>query len=116
MNYFNNPYGLPQPVVPNYNNSGNLFFVGSEEEAKSWIVNPSQTVYLLDRNNARLYIKSVEKNGMVQPIEIFELSTPQSKEELAAVEYATKKDIEDLKLEIKEIKNEHITNGTASAE
>lgn len=72
MNYYN-PY---QPVMPNqfmnnqptpqptYNNGGDLFFVGSEDEAKNWIVNPNQTVYLLDRNNARLYIKSVENNGL----------------------------------------------------
>lgn len=116
MNYFNNPY--QQPIMPTYNNSGNLFFVGSEDEAKSWIVNPSQTVYLLDRNNAKLYIKSVEKNGMVQPIEVFELSTPQQNES-SSVEYATKKDIEEVFLKIKEIEDEYsksITTSQTSAE
>jgi hypothetical protein len=115
MNYFNTPY---QPIMPTYNNSANLFFVGSEEEAKSWIVNPSQTVYLLDRNNSKLYIKSVEKNGMVQPIEVFELSMP-STNELNNIEYATKQDIEELSKKIKEIENEHNEHhavGTTSAE
>ena len=118
MNYFN-PYGnyqpMPttQPVVaqqqqqPTYTNGGNLYFVGSEDEAKNWIVNPNQTVYLLDRNNARLYIKTVEKNGMAEPLEVFSLDTPQVKEE-KPVEYATKEDLEKvqskLKSEIRKLK------------
>lgn len=117
MNYFTNPY-MQQPVMPTptYTNGGNLFFVGSEEEAKSWIVNPNQTVYLLDRNNSMLYIKSVEKNGMAQPLESFKLSLPQTVENNATAEYATKQDIEDLKIKIKEIKNEYITNGSTTEE
>lgn len=114
MNYFNNPY-VQQPLMPTYTNGGNLFFVGSEEEAKNWIVNPSQTVYLLDRNNSMLYIKSVEKNGMVQPLEMFALSMPEEKQP-EVIEYATKKDIEDLKVKIKEIKDESITTSNASTE
>ncbi len=114
MNYFNNPYMPQQPIMPTYNNGGNLFFVGSEEEAKGWIVNPSQTVYLLDRNNSMLYIKSVEKNGMVAPLESFKLSIPENK--TPEVVYATKDDIEELKVQIKEISDEYITNGATDKE
>lgn len=113
MNYFN-PYGnfqpngnyqpMPttQPVVsqPTYTNGGNLYFVGSEDEAKNWIVNPNQTVYLLDRNNSRLYIKTVEKNGMAEPLEVFTLGTQKIEEE-TKVEYATKEDLEKLQSKFK---------------
>lgn len=116
MNYYNpyNNYQMPnfatpvQPTPqPTYNNGGDLFFVGSEDEAKNWIVNPNQTVYLLDRNNARLYIKSVENNGMAKPLEVFTLGVPEAPTE-EKIEYATKEDLEKvqakLKSEIKKIK------------
>lgn len=111
MNFYN-PYQIQpaqpitQPVtqqapqIQSYTNGGNLYFVGSEEEAKNWIVNPSQTVYLLDRNNAKLYIKTVEKNGMAEPLEVFTLATPQVQEE-KPVEYATKEDLEKLQAKLK---------------
>ena len=120
MNYYN-PYQIPnytnpiQPTIPTttptttptYTNGGNLYFVGSEDEAKNWIVGPNQTVYLLDRNNARLYIKTVEKNGMAEPLEVFTLGSQEIKEE-PTVEYATKEDLEKvqakLKSEIRKIK------------
>ena len=98
MNYFGTNYQpnyQPQPPYqPTYTNGGNLYFVGSEDEAKNWIVNPNQSVYLLDRNNAKLYIKTVEKNGMVQPLEVFTLGTQNPTED--KVEYATKEDLERL--------------------
>ena len=110
MNY--NPY-MPQmapqmpmtqqPIInttPTYTNGGNLYFVGSEDEAKNWIVAPSQTVYLLDRNNSKLYIKTVEKNGMAEPLEVFTLGT-QKVEEKTQVEYATKEDLEKLQAKFK---------------
>jgi hypothetical protein len=74
--------------------------VGSEDEAKNWIVAPSQTVYLLDRNNSKLYIKTVEKNGMAEPLEVFTLGT-QKVEEKTKVEYATKEDLEKLQAKFK---------------
>lgn len=113
MNYYNpynyQPMPTAQPVAvqPTYTNGGNLYFVGSEDEAKNWIVNPSQTVYLLDRNNARLYIKTVEKNGMAEPLEVFTLGEPDAKKD-KPVEYATKEELEKvqakLKSEIRKIK------------
>lgn len=111
MNFYNpyqNNYQMPvQPTVPTiptqqptYTNGGNLYFVGSEDEAKNWIVAPSQTVYLLDRNNSKLYIKTVEKNGMAEPLEVFTLGT-QKVEEKTKVEYATKEDLEKLQAKFK---------------
>ena len=117
MKYFNTAY-MPQQYVPTYNNGANLYFVGSEDEARSWIVSPNQTVYLLDRNNGVLYVKTVEKNGMAQPLSSFKLVEPVS-EEAEVIEYATKKDIEEVFLKIKEIEDEYsksITTSQTSAE
>lgn len=115
MNYFTNPYLPQQPIMPtmpqppvmpnntNYVNGGNLYFVGSLEEANKWIVNPNQTVYLLDRNNAKFYIKSVEKNGMATPLQVFNLSQEniETNEEIKT-EYATKEDLFNLKEQFSE--------------
>lgn len=118
MNYYNYPFNPPfGNNTQQFNNGANLFFVGSEEEAKSWIVSPSQTVYLLDRNNGFLYVKTVERNGMAQPLTTFKLAEPVS--EVETVEYATKQDIENLNKIIKEIKderNEHSSVSSTSAE
>lgn len=70
-NYFNPMY----PQQPNQNYQNNyiqptqqtvyhpLTFVSGIEGAKAFIVNPNQTIYLIDSDSDKLFIKSADSNG-----------------------------------------------------
>lgn len=110
MNYFNYPFNFNN-VPQTFNNGGNFYYVNSKQEAENWIVNPDSTVFLLDRTNKCFYIKTVEKSGLAKPLEVY---TYEQKEVVSKPsEYATKEDIESIRSELKELKDEHITNGVA---
>lgn len=123
MNNYFNPYGFSQPnqqpiqqpvqqpvQQPQFQNGGLFFFVNSKEEAEKWVVSQGQTVYLFDVNNGVFYAKTVNRNGLPQPIEIFEYSKKieEPKEEIQEIEYVSKEEFEDsmekLKNEIKKLK------------
>lgn len=131
MNNYFNPYGFSQPnqqpiqqpiqqsiqqpvqqpvQQPQFQNGGLFFFVNSKEEAEKWIVSQGQTVYLFDVNNGVFYAKTVNRNGLPQPIETFKFSkmVEEPKEEIQEIEYVSKEEFEDsmekLKNEIKKLK------------
>ena len=110
MNYYNYPFN---PVFQNtpqqFNNGGNFYYVNSKQEAENWIVNPDTTVFLLDKTNKQFYIKTVEKSGLAKPLEVY--SFEEKEVVTKPSEYATKEDIESIRKELKELKDESITNG-----
>ena len=83
-NYFNNGYGnysYQQPQVnyqPNYQQPQpiramqSLFvLVNNDAEAQAYIVQPNQTVYLLNLKDLILTIKKADKDGMYEPEKYF---------------------------------------------
>jgi hypothetical protein len=113
MNYYNYPFN---PMFQNtqqqqFINGGNYYYVNSKQEAENWIVNPDSTVFLLDRTNKKFYIKTVEKSGLAKPLEVYSYEQTETIDKPS--EYATKDDLEDLRKELKELRNESITNGIA---
>ena len=116
MNYYNYPFNPVFTNTPQFANRGQFYFVNNKQEAENWIVNPDSTVYLFDKTNKQFFIKSVEKSGQVKPLEVY--SYEQTEVIDKPSEYATKQDIESLREEIKEIRNEsyatNVSNGIAS--
>jgi hypothetical protein len=108
MNYYNYPFNPVFTNQPTFTNGGNFYFVNNKQEAENWIVNPDSTVYLFDRNNKQFFIKTVEKSGQVKPLEVY--TYEQTEVVKTPGEYATKQDIENLREELKELKNEYSTN------
>lgn len=54
-----------------------IYMVASEDDAKRWPVPPNSSVFLMDSNQSKFYIKSVDSIGIVSAFRIF-----QFKEEL----------------------------------
>jgi len=107
MNYYNYPFNPVFTNQPVFTNGGQFYFVNNKQEAENWIVNPDSTVYLFDKANKQFFVKTVEKNGQVKPLEVYSYKQT---EVVETKEYATKQDIKNLQAEIKELKNEHITD------
>nr|DAR54926.1 MAG TPA: hypothetical protein [Caudoviricetes sp.] len=72
----NNAYMQQQPIINNNNNSNQnqsnqqiylpLTFVSDVNEAKRFIVNPNQTIYMRDSNSKDvMYIKSMDSQGTI---------------------------------------------------
>lgn len=92
-NYFQpvNPYGVypnqfaypqtqaiyqsqPQAInqSPQQNSSQGIIWVQGEAGAKSYIVNPNQSILLMDSEASTFYIKSSDSSGMPLPLRIFD--------------------------------------------
>lgn len=83
-NYYNNGYGnfsYQQPTNPyanqNYQqpmvrpNQSLFVLVNNDAEAQAYIVQPNQTVYLLNLKDLILIIKKADKDGMYEPEKYF---------------------------------------------
>ena len=110
--YYNYPYFQNQ--APQYNNQAmqqqvqpqqpmqqqiqqqfiQMFFVGSEDDVKKYIVMPNQMVYLKDINSNILYEKKANNIGeySIKKYELKDLSTPTENTPV----YALKSDLEAL--------------------
>ena len=79
MMYFNSPYsfmqssmynqGLAQGINTGYNQiqqnqNNNIIFVQGEVGAKSFQLQPNQSVILLDNDDSKFYIKTTDSTGM----------------------------------------------------
>lgn len=51
---------------------GNINWVQGETAAKSFYVNPGQSVLLMDSENSVFYIKSADESGLPKPLRIFD--------------------------------------------
>lgn len=77
--YFNSPYSFMQPSMYNQgiaqgfstgynqtqqNQNNNIIFVQGEVGAKSFQLQPNQSVMLLDNDDSKFYIKTTDATGM----------------------------------------------------
>ena len=71
---FQNPYGQPQyPNQPQQAQKPYFDFVNGIEGAKSYRLNPGQTAFLMDNDNAVLYVKTANAMGQ-SSIEYYSIS------------------------------------------
>ncbi len=65
------PQTAPQ-AVQQPQSSNSVIWVQGEAGAKSYLVAPGQTVWLMDSENLVFYIKSTDPSGMPLPLRIFD--------------------------------------------
>ena len=87
-----------QPQQQNNNNSS-VIWVQGEAAAKSYLVAPNNTVQLWDSENPVIYLKSADASGMPY-MRIIDYTVRDSQKVISA-DYATKKDLEELRSELK---------------
>ena len=76
MNSF---YGMnPTQMMPQYQQAFakpyGIDFVYGEEGAKAYPVAPGNTMYLIDKDNCKLFIKGTDLSGNLLPIETYKVS------------------------------------------
>jgi hypothetical protein len=77
MSIYDNPYLRQMAQMPQFQqftapqNNG-IQWVQGEEAAKSYYVQPSKSVLLMDSESKCFYIKSVDASGMPLPLRIFD--------------------------------------------
>lgn len=90
-----------QPQVNQQSNSNGINWVQGEAGARSWLVAPNTTVFLMDSEADTFYLKSADGSGMPLPLRTFdyvERRSEASKNDLTepkgkSIEYATKEDL-----------------------
>ena len=101
---------LPQTYNPMpQQQSGCLNWCQGLTGAKAWFVPAGQTVLLMDSEDQRFFIKSVDQTGMPLPIRTFTYTEVHERTQADAPAYATKDEVNELKRmieEIKEVRNE----------
>lgn len=110
-----NPYMYASPVptasaqVP-AQNEFRYYPVRGEDGVNAFYVAPGQSVLLMDTDNQSFYVKSVDQNGMPQPLRVFDFTerVPQqsnaSAPEIDMSAYATHEDLSEIRDMIKELK------------
>lgn len=63
QNYYNPYQGYTQQMAYPRQNNVLFVFVNGLEDAKTYILSPGQTAYLLDTNSNHLFIKKADMNG-----------------------------------------------------
>lgn len=90
----------PAPSQTAQVNSG-IVWVQGETGAKAYPVAPNTTVLLMDSEGDRFFLKSSDASGVPLPLRIFDYKEQKGAPAPApTAEYATKKDIEDLRKRI----------------
>lgn len=124
---YQQPYQPQQQIVtqPQQSSQGGVNWVQGEAGARSWLTAPNTTALLMDSETDRFYLKSTDASGMPLPLRIFEYreivasNAPKSDlmhEPKTTPEYATKRELEALRAEIKGFiekhdKREEVTDG-----
>lgn len=72
--YINSPLSQQQSSQIQQQQGGGLIWVQGEAGAKSYIVAPGCSVFLMDSEADVFYIKSADSSGMPQPLRIFDYS------------------------------------------
>lgn len=89
------PYSYAGNYNNNYNQQNNgIIWVQGEAGAKSFIVNPGQTVLLMDSESNVFYIKSSDNSGMPMPLRIFDYKERVQKQEMNQSNYITREEFE----------------------
>lgn len=116
-NYYNNGYGnysYQQPTNPYANQNyqqpmqrptQSLFvLVSNDAEAQAYIVQPNQTVYLLNLKEQKLTIKKADQNGFYEPIKYSLVDESQNQNTgLKTSNFATLEQVNNLQLQINQI-------------
>lgn len=112
----------PQQTMPVQNqvqipqtSQGGVNWVQGEAGARSWLTAPNTTALLMDSETDRFYLKSTDASGMPLPLRVFEYreitsNAPKSdlmREPSPAPEYATKRELEAFKAEIRGFMEKH---------
>lgn len=63
---------IPQQTMQVQQNDSVIMFVNGLDEANAWVVQPGKSAFLMDRNANSFYVKSVDANGMPNPIEVYD--------------------------------------------
>lgn len=121
MNYYNNPYmqyqqpiqQVQQPVQPAIQQGG-FIPVSSEKEAVDYLVAQGTSVTFIDGKNQKMYVKTRGFSPVEQPsfkrynlVEITENElTPEKEQASNSIEHAEKGEIEALRSEIEQIKDD----------
>lgn len=92
---------MPQQETQSFQqhaNDSNLMFVNGLQEANAWVVQPGHRAFLMDRNTNTFYVKSVNENGMPNPLEIYDY-TKRDQEQMSvkaeSPEYITRQEFEE---------------------
>ena len=89
--------------MPSYSQNNMLVsWVKGLEGAKAYPVMRGTTVLLMDTEQNNFYLKTVETNGIVQPLEMYEFKKVEIAES-DPVEYATKSDVAEIKKMLEEL-------------
>ena len=115
MTNYNNPFGYNQypqmPYVPpyspyKYGQQNTYAFVNGIEGAKSYIMQPNQTVLLMDSDSPMCYMKQSNNVGQasIRSFKLVEVTEP-SKDESVSTEYVLKSDFDILSKKIDELSN-----------
>lgn len=101
-NYFGQtPYQMPQTIQPSQTG---IIWVRSVQEADAYPVAPNNAVALwVDTPSPVLYMKKADVSGRPS-VTVYDLMERTQKPEAPKVAYATKEDLEALKVEIEKLK------------
>ncbi len=89
---FANNYGQQfQSLQPQ---SNGIIWVQGESGAKSFIVNPGQTVLLMDSESNVFYIKSSDNSGMPMPLRVFDYKERVTQKPETSQNYITREEFE----------------------
>lgn len=72
---------IPQQTMQVQQNDSVIMFVNGLDEANAWVVQPGKSAFLMDRNANSFYVKSVDANGMPNPIEIYDYKKREAEKE-----------------------------------
>lgn len=98
-------YAPQQPQQPQASNG--LIWVQGEAGARGYMVAPGQSVLLMDSERQTMYLKSADGSGM-PTMRIYDyterVAQPQSAQQSAAANYATREEVDALRKEIAALK------------
>lgn len=107
--YYPNGYQPTQPQImtaqPHSNSSNGVIWVQGEAGAKAYPVAAGNSVLMMDIESPTVYMKTVEANGMPQPLKVYDLiektprNAPNSSPNDESV-YVTKKEFEAFRAQI----------------
>ena len=89
------PYYQPTQQPAQQNREYGLAWVQGESAAKSYLVAPNVTMYLMDAEAKRFYIKTADGSGVPLPLRVFEYSELTGQPEQAP--YVTREEFEKFK-------------------
>lgn len=82
--------------------TNNIYWVDSEQQARSYPVAYGASVLMLDRNQDAMYIKSVDQSGVMTAFRIFDF---QERLNMVQGDFVSREDYDNLKDELAQLRN-----------